>query len=132
MANLPRKRSQANTSSPLQPVSLENGTLRVDVLLSMYKALQDILSKLAGRISLGQVLPGYHTGDLDGQFVGWTTVKEAPIAVPHGLGRIPTGWVVVSIDGFEVIYRDTTHPWTTELAWFTATSGGFHVMVFLF
>lgn len=137
MAVRPRVSVSVGTSAGLKPFAVDpdsKGRPTADVLTSMYKAIQGLLSLLGGgRVTLGTGEDATTTGLVDGQWLTVTTpaTPDEPFPVPHGLGRIPLGFNVWNTDVAVRVYRDTTRPWTTELVWLRADVASANILVSL-
>jgi len=68
-------------------------------------------------IHIGSVTHYTSSPDLDGAFVIFTSPSQANsrTTIPHTLGRIPTGYIIVGIDKDSSVFVDdsTSIPWTS-------------------
>lgn len=113
MALFPRESGAANRV-PLVPYDPKSPTLE----RSMYNAVDQLRSLLAGRLTVGAGGNGAHAGNFDWQereFVSGLATK--PFDVPHGLGRTPRGYIVIYQNFPASLYADTSRGWTDEMVY---------------
>lgn len=93
----------------------EDGSLANADLLLLVSAVQEMLTRFNGRVSHGSGQHG-HAGNLDEQFIEYVApgVADTAFEIPHGLGRIPIGAEVASIDRSGVLYADDEGSWTPQ------------------
>lgn len=107
----------------LPPIKTDrDDTLLPALAVKLYQSVQDLFEKFNGHISLGEHrVNGGRAGNLEAQyiidFMSPVPADEA-FEVPHGLGRVPIGYVVVSIDKPSIVY-DGKPPktWTDKSLW---------------
>lgn len=132
MALFPRDGGQANPP-PLERFATErdNKTVPLGVLRSIHKALDKLRATVAGRLSFGTFIDGGHTGNFDGQFREFTSTTR-DMEVPHGLGRVPTGWLPIDQNAGGHLFRDVTKGWTEEVAYLSSDAVGVTFRVIFF
>lgn len=85
-------------------------------ILEISSVIQAAVSKLNGGIKLGTTMNGSRIGNLDGQRV--TVIfadADTERKVPHGLGRVPVGYIPVRKDRACDIYDSTETAWGESL-----------------
>lgn len=110
----------------LPPIKTDgSGVLLPALLVKLYQSIQDLFQRFNGHISLGIRKNGHRVGNLDAQYIiDFLSPVEADVEfeVPHGLGRVPVGYLVISRDRPVVIY-DGKPPkgWTDKSLWLKAS-----------
>lgn len=95
-------------------------TLMAQAVTSAVRAL---ITKVNGRISLGNGTPGYKAGNLDAAYWDVLTpgVADTEFIVRHDLGRVPVGYQVVRADRSVNIYDSSYGSWTETLMFLKAS-----------
>jgi hypothetical protein len=133
MAQFPREQGAASRIPLISFSTEKDGRIATPVLRSMYLALDQVVTALAGRLSLGTGVDGAHTGHLDWQARAFTapSVADTAFEVAHGLGRTPIGYVVIyqSLPGS--LYADVSRGWTDEMVYLKsdAADAAFRVLL---
>jgi hypothetical protein len=111
----------------------KDGKLPSVTLQALRTLLTSIATKINGLISFGQAKNGSWAGNLDAQFLNVTPkAVDAEFAVPHGLGRVPGGYIVVRSSSASVLYDSGGGNWTDTTLYLrsSAPAGTFQVLVF--
>ena len=102
----------------------DDGSLSPTVLTGLYLAVQNVMNRFNGLISLGTGAHGTRAGNLDCEYIHWHTPVTADVEfeVPHELGRIPIGYDVVSRDKPVIIYDSRKQFWTQNRIYLLSSS----------
>lgn len=81
-------------ADPPRLVPTEDGRLPAALVAKLDGFLNDVITALNGRISFGDGYQASRSGNIDGQWITFTTpsVAHTQFKVPHDLGRRPTGY----------------------------------------
>lgn len=84
----------------------DDGNLDPTLLLRLYSAVQALIERFNGQISLGTGNNGERSGNISGQYINVQTPVAADVefAVPHGLGRTPIGCIIAYCEKPVVVY----------------------------
>jgi len=110
MAKSERIRTVAGMVPELPPVlPLVDGRLTSQQIADITDSIRNLIRAVNGRLSFGDGSNSSQSGNVDGQlktvkFVAANTDYE----VPHGLGRIPIGIVVLSTDADAAVVRGSS------------------------
>lgn len=90
----------------LPPVVSEDGRLTDTQIAQVASTVRSIIAAINGRISFGDGLQSSQSGNIDGHtkevvFVNANTDYE----VPHGLGRVPIGIIVLDVNQDGAVVR---------------------------
>lgn len=90
--------------------------MRPSSTLSGPSAIQNLQRILDGNISFGMDSSNEVGKNIDGWDATGTTpgVADTEFSISHGLGRIPKGFIVLSVNAGVVIYKSTT-AWTSKV-----------------
>lgn len=86
----------------LPPVASVNGALTDTQVTSVVDAVRQLLRAVNGRLSFGNGVHSSQSGNIDGHTKEVTfTNANTDYEIPHGLGRVPIGLIVldVNVDG---------------------------------
>lgn len=87
-------------------------------ITELNKQLDQIILCLNGRITFvdGEISNQEKSENLDGQFIVFTSLgADVETTIPHTLGRIPVGYIIVSQDRASSLYHASTDTsWTTS------------------
>lgn len=102
-------------ASGLPVIKTKDGKISDADLVLLASAVQELLTRFNGRVGHGSGQHG-HSGNLDEQFLEYVApgVANTAFEIPHGLGRIPIGAEVASIDREGVLYADDEGSWTPQ------------------
>ena len=85
-------------------------------ILEISSVIQSIVAKINGGLALGTTMNGSRVGNLSGQRV--TVIfgsANTERKIPHGLGRVPAGYIPVRKDRACDIYDSTETAWGESL-----------------
>jgi hypothetical protein len=94
----------------------DKGELTAFLLSQLNDTLRDVVNSLNGRLSLGDGVQSSWAGNLDGQWIELVTpgVADSEFAVPHGLGKVPSGYLVVRKDQAAHLYDSNVGGWSED------------------
>ena len=77
--------------------------------------LKEVVKKLNGKLSFGVGVSSAQAGNFDGQWIEWF-FKNADTAytIPHGLERVPAGYMIMRRDKACIIYDVNIGDWGTN------------------
>jgi hypothetical protein len=119
----------------IAPIVLKEGGMTEATANMIITAIQSIIRKINGKLSFGTGETGHKAGNLDAQFIDLITppVANAEFIVPHGLKRLPVGWIVVrkDINGYP-LYDSSNGSWNDQLMYFKSNTANaaFRILVF--
>lgn len=91
---------------------------RVDERVLALEALtQALVRAVNGQLSLGDGTLFSLSGNVFGQWVVWVfpSVADTEVTIPHGLGRVPVGFIVANKDRYCDVKRGPTVTWTSTV-----------------
>jgi hypothetical protein len=97
--------------------------------------LESLAQRFNGLISLGDGSNFGWAGNLDGQTLTFTTpaVANTVFEIPHGLGRIPTGWLEVYRDRAAQLYDGSNKlSWTEGSIFWACNTASAVITVIVF
>lgn len=102
MARSERRSTGVGMIPDLPAVASEDGKLTATQVAFLTDAIKRIIATINGQITFGDGVNSSQSGNIDGQWKEVTfTNANTDYEVPHGLGRLPVGVIVldVNIDG---------------------------------
>lgn len=101
----------------LPPIALKDGKLTEKLALAITDKMGQLIDKFNNGLSLGTGESGYQAGNLDAQFIDvlMPGVADTEIAIPHGLSRVPIGFLVVNKDRACNIYNSSLGSWSNTI-----------------
>ncbi len=103
-------------------------------ILSLNETIERIIGAINGLLSLGDGTQGARAGNLDGQYLEFTSpsTPDEEFQVFHGLDRDPAGYIVVRRDKAAILYDSRVGSWSTHVAYFKSNVGTtlFRILVF--
>jgi hypothetical protein len=118
-----RLRLPCSRSQVPQPLTIETdkeGRLTTQSVEAINTTLRALATAINGNLSLGDGTQSEHTGNLDGQTIRVktpVTIGEE-FAVPHGMGRVPIGRIVLGQDSFGSLYDSNRAGWGVDQVFF--------------
>lgn len=108
---------------PLATTKPSDG-LPPSLAVALYTWALKAAQRLNGLLSFGTGLNGYRAGNFDAQFLHVQTpvAADEEFEVPHGLKRVPVGYLVVDRDKPVVIYSSNRGGWTAESLFLRASA----------
>lgn len=100
----------------MPPITLVEGKLTNQQATYLSDSLRTIIRALNGRLTFGDGTHSSQSGNIDGQTKEhYFAVKNTDYEIPHGLGRVPIGIIVldVNVDG-AVIRGNQRGDWNAE------------------
>jgi hypothetical protein len=102
-------------------------------MAAVTNAITGLLSMFRVGLTFGTGANGTKAGHFDGQWLEFTIPIRSgvpTISVPHGLGRVPFGFIVVDMQYLNTVFptptpvlvRDITKGWTTDMVHFRVDS----------
>lgn len=82
-----------------------------NVITAIFDALDLIVSRI-NKLQLGTGVSGTRAGNLDAQYLSFTTPPGATVVLAHGLGRVPIGWDFVYKSGHCDLRAGTSPAWS--------------------
>jgi hypothetical protein len=102
----------------VQPITLDpEGRISAPQAKSLLDVFRGIVAAVNGHLSLGSGITGHRAGNLDAQYIDFLcpAIRDTEFIVPHGLGRVPVGYVVVRIDRAANVYDSSVGSWSPTL-----------------
>ena len=92
------------------PARSRDGKLTDQQIAYILDSIRSIIATINGRLSFGNGVNSTQSGNIDGQvkeviFVSANTDYE----VPHGLGRVPVGIIVINTNADGAVVRGSSH-----------------------
>jgi hypothetical protein len=117
------RHSPGTAGADLVPLSGDSKAAWWGLVSGIYRAVETLIGLLEGRLTLGTAEHASWTGHVDGQYHVVLT-DTADFATPHGLGRLPVGYVVVRSDADVRVFDSPTNAHTDTILWLRASSAG--------
>lgn len=85
-----------NIPDPPRLIPSEDGKIPASLISKFNTFLSDVITAINGRLSMGNGTQSTRSGNIDGQWITFTTpsVSDTQFTLPHGLGRRPTGYTI--------------------------------------
>ena len=95
----------------------DEGKLSEQAVTLLVSVVKSISQRLNGRLTLGTGVTGHRAGNMDGQWITVLTpgVANTEFTVPHGLGRLAVGYLVVDKDRAADIYSFDKGSWDSSI-----------------
>lgn len=125
---------QGRTRPPIIGLKLaEDGSVPPLEVSRLADTLQQVLSILAGGLSFGTGQSSYIGGNVKAQFVDYVfTAAATSYSIPHGLGAVPIGFLVVLSDRACNVYdANFGAAWGTNIVTLTCDTAGAKVKLLL-
>jgi len=116
MAISKRLRTGTGSLPDLPPITLTDGKLTNQQAVNVSESIRGLIRAFNGGISFGDGSNSSLSGNIDGQTKEvYFATANTDVEVPHGLGRVPIGIIVldVNVDG-AVIRGNTRGDWNRE------------------
>lgn len=113
-------------------IVVEDGKISEQTALYLQGFLEQIVSRINGRLSLGNAANATRFGNFSAQCVTFTTPLSGNIFIPHGLGRPPVGWWIIFNDGYVQLKAVQTGDWNSNTMYLAADTAGVEVTVVIF
>lgn len=103
-------------------------------LLYLYELCVTIIRKLNGKLSeVGSGGDGTQAGNLDAEILdAFFATADVEVALPHDLGRVPQGYVVIRADLATDIYDSNNASWTEKVLFLKSSEAGVNVKLRVF
>jgi hypothetical protein len=99
MAISTRIRKGTGYVSDMPPITLSEGKLTDQQAAYITDAVRNLIRAYNGGISFGDGSNSSHSGNIDGHTKEvYFTVANTDVEVPHGLGRVPIGILVLDVN----------------------------------
>lgn len=99
MAKSTRIPTGAGMIADLPAVSSQDGKLTDTQVSYLIDAIKRVISAINGKITLGDSTHSSQSGNVDGQWKEVTFASaNVDYEVPHGLGRVPVGIIVIDVN----------------------------------
>lgn len=106
MATSKRIPSRVGMIPELPKIIIAEGGLTNQQIAVIADTLRNIIRAINGRLTFGDGTRSGHSGNIDGQIKEVTFVSaNTNYEVPHGLGRVPIGIIVLSADADGAVVR---------------------------
>lgn len=107
-----------------QPIVLEEGKITAQVANQVHSVLRGLIQAFNGKITFGDGTQASQAGNLDGQWVQFLTpaTPDTEFVVPHGIGRLPIGTVVVQQDKAGQVYGSSLGSWSDRVLYLKCTT----------
>jgi hypothetical protein len=105
----------------VQPITLDkDGRISSAQAKSLLDVFRGIINAINGHLSLGNGITGHRAGNIDAQYIDFLcpAVANTEFIVPHGLGRVPVGYMIVREDRAANVYDSSVGSWSPTLAYF--------------
>lgn len=114
MALRRKVRDSSGSIGQLPTIQLEDGKLTEKLALSVGDKISEIITALNNGLSLGLGTSGNQAGNLDAQYITVLvpSVADTEFIIPHGLERVPVGYVVTQKDRACDVYTSSLGSWT--------------------
>lgn len=133
MAKLVREKIDATLIPRPGSLRLTDGKLSDLTLTYLRGLLVAAIDRINGALSLGTGRHGTWSGNIDGQYVDVVArAANAEFPVPHGLGRVPVGYIVVRTNGASVLYDNGGGNWTDTTMYLRCTDAGTTIRILIF
>lgn len=111
----------------------KDGKLPAVTLSTLRTFLTTLATRLNGLLSFGQAGNGSWAGNVDGQFLR-VTPQEANVRfpVPHGLERVPVGYIITRRNSASVLYDNGGGDWTDTTLYLYSTDAGIEMTILVF
>lgn len=92
---------------------VDDGKITARAAVQFSSDQRDIIRKLNGRISFGNGEQSSQSGNIDGQWIEivFPATPDEEVTVPHGLGRLPCGYIVMLKDRAADVYVSRFGSW---------------------
>lgn len=110
-----------------------DGKLSSLTLSYIRSLLLAIVDRINGLLSFGTGASGSWAGNLDAQFLDVTARSaNAEFPIPHGLGRVPVGYIIVRTNAASILYDNGGGNWTDSTLYLLSTDAGsvFRILIF--
>lgn len=110
-----------------------DGRIGVMLLQSLTTFLQAVIRRV-NALSLGDGQPGTRAGNVDAQYIGLISPSAADeqFSVPHGLERVPAGFLVVRQDKAGNVYTSNLGGWGPRQIFLRTSVGELTVRLLVF
>lgn len=106
MAKSTRISTGAGMIADLPAVSSQDGKLTDTQVSYLTDAIKRVISAINGKITLGDSTNSSQSGNIDGQWKEVTFASaNTDYEVPHGLGRVPVGIIVLDVNVDAAVVR---------------------------
>lgn len=97
-------------------IQVREGKLSAQDLQVLYNAVMALYPLINGGITFGNGDSFSYSGNLDGEWVPWVTpaVADTEFEIPHGLDRIPLGYLVFGQDKYCKVKDSRRGSWTSD------------------
>jgi hypothetical protein len=108
MAVSTRIRNGAGMIADMPPITLSEGKLTEQQASYLSDTVRGIVRKLNGQVSFGNGDNSSQSGNIDGQTKEvYFPAANTDVEVPHGLGRVPIGIIVLDVNVDAAVVRGT-------------------------
>jgi len=124
--------SNFNSSTSSSVLSDKQGN-SFDKGTELNRLFDQIILVLSGRVAFcnGDISNQEKGENIDGQFLVFTSEgADAQTTIAHSLGRVPSGYIVVSQNKAASLYTDTT--WTTSNIYLKSSTATTNFTIFIF
>lgn len=106
-------------------LQLSDGEVTDELISILTLFQQSIVRKLNGRLSWGNGDHATQSGNIDGQWVEVVTpsVANTEFVVPHGLGRVPSGYLVMRRSQVAELYDSNIGGWNDRNIYLKCDTG---------
>jgi hypothetical protein len=103
----------------------DDGKLTELISTALVAAVNSIIRKFNGYISLGSGDSGSWAGNIDAQYLDvYFKAANTEVEIPHGIGRIPTGYDVTLKDRACDVYTSSLGSWSDTMLLLKCTVAG--------
>lgn len=106
MAISTRKRTGAGTLPDLPNITLTDGKLTNQQVVNISDAIRGLIRWANGQVSFGDGTASSLSGNIDGHTKEvYFKLANTDVEVPHGLGRVPIGIIVLDVNADGAVVR---------------------------
>lgn len=112
---------------PGEGISVEQSVVEIS------SQIQDVIRKLNGQLRIGTNVNSERSGNLDGQTL--TIVfpsADTEVGHPHGLERVPEGFIVTNRDRACSVYQSDGGTWSDEMIYLKCDTASAQVQLIVF
>ena len=113
-----RKREQVSTDMVgyLPDIQMREGKVEPSYMKTLVSSVQAVIQKVNGFVSSGDGTHASWAGNIDAQWMDvYIKTADTEVEIPHGLGRIPKGYLVKKRTKACVIYDSRDGSWTDSV-----------------
>ncbi len=132
MANRTRIRTGSGMIGQALEQQFEEGKITAAALEYVVAKIASIITEGNGLISFGTGEQSTQTGNIDGQWIEYTfTAANISYEIPHGLNRVPAGYLVFRSTKAAIVYDADTGQWSDNSLFLKCDTATTTVLLFI-